>query len=153
MQSAARNSLEWFETVERYFSLDPIQLNYSMLTRSQRISHENLRERDKDWLESAERWFMTQAGVSENAPLRSPMFTPFALREMELKNRIVVSPMAQYKAEDGCPTDWHLTHYGERAKGGAGLVYTEMTCVSAEGRITWAVRGFIRQTMRRRGRG
>ena len=136
LQSAARNSLEWFETVERYFSLDPIQLNYSMLTRSQRISHENLRERDKDWLESAERWFMTQAGVSENAPLRSPMFTPFALREMELKNRIVVSPMAQYKAEDGCPTDWHLTHYGERAKGGAGLVYTEMTCVSAEGRIT-----------------
>jgi anthraniloyl-CoA monooxygenase len=136
LQSAARNSLEWFETVERYFSLDPIQLNYSMLTRSQRISHENLRERDKDWLESAERWFMTQAGVSENAPLRSPMFTPFALREMELKNRIVVSPMAQYKAENGCPTDWHLTHYGERAKGGAGLVYTEMTCVSAEGRIT-----------------
>ncbi len=136
LQSAAHNSLEWFETVERYFSLDPIQLNYSMLTRSQRISHENLRERDKDWLESAERWFMTQAGVSENAPLRSPMFTPFALREMELKNRIVVSPMAQYKAENGCPTDWHLTHYGERAKGGAGLVYTEMTCVSAEGRIT-----------------
>ncbi|MES0862612.1 bifunctional salicylyl-CoA 5-hydroxylase/oxidoreductase [Ruegeria sp. SCPT10] len=136
LQSAARNSLEWFETVERYFDLDPVQLNYSMLTRSQRISHENLRERDKDWLESAERWFMTRSGMPEDAPLRSPMFTPFKLREMTLKNRIVVSPMAQYKAVDGAPTDWHLAHYGERAKGGAGLVYTEMTCVSSEGRIT-----------------
>ena len=136
LQSAARNSLEWFETVERYLGLDPVQLNYSMLTRSQRISHENLRERDKDWLEGAERWFMTQSGCGENLPLRAPMFAPFKLREMELKNRIVVSPMAQYKAVNGSPTDWHLIHYGERAKGGAGLVYTEMTCVSSEGRIT-----------------
>ena len=136
LQSAARNSMEWFERVERYLDLDPVQLNYSMLTRSQRISHENLRERDKDWLESAERWFMDQAGAPEDAPLRAPMFAPFRLRDMDLKSRIVVSPMAQYKAEDGCPTDWHLVHYGERAKGGAGLVYTEMTCVSPEGRIT-----------------
>ncbi len=136
LQSAARNSLEWFETVERYLDLDPVQLNYAMLTRSQRISHENLRERDKAWLEGAERWFMNEAGVSEDAPLRPPMFTPFKLRDMLLKNRIVVSPMAQYKAGDGCPTTWHLIHYGERAKGGAGLVFTEMTCVSAEGRIT-----------------
>ncbi|MCZ4267361.1 bifunctional salicylyl-CoA 5-hydroxylase/oxidoreductase [Rhodobacteraceae bacterium R_SAG6] len=136
LQSAARNSMEWFERVERYLDLDPVQLNYSMLTRSQRISHENLRERDKDWLESAERWFMTQAGAPEDAPLRAPMFAPFRLRDMDLKSRIVVSPMAQYKAENGCPTDWHLVHYGERAKGGAGLVYTEMTCVSPEGRIT-----------------
>jgi len=136
LQSAARNSLEWFETVERYFDLDPVQLNYSMLTRSQRISHENLRERDKEWLEGAERWFQTQAGTPKDAPLRAPMFAPFKLRNMELKNRVVVSPMAQYKAEDGCPNDWHLSHYGERAKGGAGLIYTEMTCVSAEGRIT-----------------
>jgi anthraniloyl-CoA monooxygenase len=136
LQSAARNSMEWFETVERYLGLDPVQLNYSMLTRSQRISHENLRARDKAWLEGAERWFMTQAGVPEDTPLRAPMFTPFRLRDMTLKNRIVVSPMAQYMAEDGCPTDWHLVHYGERAKGGAGLVFTEMTCVSPEGRIT-----------------
>ena len=136
LQSAARNSMEWFERVERYLDLDPVQLNYSMLTRSQRISHENLRERDKDWLESAERWFMDQAGAPKDAPLRAPMFAPFRLRDMDLKSRIVVSPMAQYKAEDGCPTDWHLVHYGERAKGGAGLVYTEMTCVSPEGRIT-----------------
>jgi len=136
LQSAARNSLEWFEQVERYLDLDPVQLNYSLLTRSQRISHENLRERDREWLESAERWFMQSAGVSSDAELRSPMFTPFQLRDMALKNRIVVSPMAQYKAIDGCPTDWHLLHYGERAKGGASLVYTEMTCISAEGRIT-----------------
>ena len=136
LQSAARNSMEWFERVERYLGLDPVQLNYSMLTRSQRISHENLRTRDKAWLEDAERWFMQQAGVGKNTPLRSPMFTPIKLRELELKNRIVVSPMAQYKAKDGCPNEWHLVHYGERAKGGAGLIFTEMTCVSAEGRIT-----------------
>ncbi|EBA06846.1 hypothetical protein SSE37_00205 [Sagittula stellata E-37] len=136
LQSAARNSLEWFEEVERYLGLDPVQLNYSMLTRSQRISHENLRMRDPKWMESAERWFMTHAGMAEDAPVRAPMFVPFRLRDMELKNRVVVSPMAQYMAKDGCPNDWHLTHYGERAKGGAGLVYTEMTCVSATGRIT-----------------
>ncbi len=136
LQSAARNSLEWFEQVERYLDMDPVQFNYSLLTRSQRISHENLRLRDPKWLESAERWFMDQAGVAGSAPVRAPMFTPYKLRDMELQNRVVVSPMAQYKAVDGCPTDWHLIHYGERAKGGAGLVYTEMTCVSPEGRIT-----------------
>ncbi len=136
LQSAARNSVEWFEDVERYLDLDPVQLNYSMLTRSQRISHENLRTRDAKWLEGAEKWFMEQAGAGANGPVRAPMFAPFRLREMDLINRIVVSPMAQYKAVDGCPTDWHLIHYGERAKGGAALVYTEMTCVSPEGRIT-----------------
>ncbi len=136
LQSAARNSLEWFEEVERYLDQDPVQFNYNLLTRSQRISHENLRLRDPEWLESAERWFMDQAGLPADAPHRTPMFTPFRLREMELKNRVVVSPMAQYKAVEGCPSDWHFVHYAERAKGGAGLVYTEMTCVSPEGRIT-----------------
>ena len=136
LQSAARNSVEWFEDVERYLDLDPVQLNYSMLTRSQRISHENLRARDPGWLGGAEAWFMEQAGAGTNLPARAPMFAPFQLRDMALENRIVVSPMAQYKAVEGTPTDWHLIHYGERAKGGAGLVYTEMTCVSADGRIT-----------------
>jgi len=136
LQSAARNSLEWFEEVERYLDLDPVQFNYSLLTRSQRISHENLRLRDADWLKSAEKWFQDQAGAPADAPVRAPMFAPYKMRDMDLANRIVVSPMAQYKAVDGCPTDWHLIHYGERAKGGAGLVYTEMTCVSAKGRIT-----------------
>lgn len=133
LQSAARNSLEWFEEVERYLHLDPIQFTYSLLTRSQRIGHENLRLRDPDWVREAEDWFQAQAG---GQPGRAPIFAPFRLRDMALKNRIVVSPMAQYKAQDGCPTDWHLVHYGERAKGGAGLVFTEMTCVSPEGRIT-----------------
>ena len=138
LQSAARNSMEWFEDVERYLDLDPVQFNYALLTRSQRISHENLRLRDGEWLKGAEAWFQAQAGAEtgEGGPPRAPMFAPYTLRQMRLKNRIVVSPMAQYKAVDGCPGDWHLVHYGERAKGGAALVFTEMTCVSAEGRIT-----------------
>ncbi|WP_271898394.1 bifunctional salicylyl-CoA 5-hydroxylase/oxidoreductase [Candidatus Phyllobacterium onerii] len=135
LQSAARNSLEWFEDVERYFDLDPVQFNYSLLTRSQRISHENLRLRDRNWLANAEAWFQEKAGAGQGTH-RAPMFAPFQLRGMALKNRIVVSPMAQYKAIDGTPNDWHLVHYGERAKGGAGMVTIEMTCVSDEGRIT-----------------
>jgi anthraniloyl-CoA monooxygenase len=135
LQSAGRNSLEWFEEAERYLQLDPVQFNYSLLTRSQRISHENLRVRDKAWLEGAETWFQRRAGARTDSP-RRPMFAPFRLRDMTLKNRVVVSPMAQYKAVDGCPTDWHFVHYAERAKGGAGLVTIEMTCVSPEGRIT-----------------
>lgn len=133
LQSAARNSLEWFEEVERYLDMPPLQFAYSLLTRSQRISHENLRARDPEWLRRAEDWFQDQAG---GEPGRKPMFAPFRLRDMALRNRIVVSPMAQYKAVDGVPGDWHFAHYAERAKGGAGLVYTEMTCVSAVGRIT-----------------
>ena len=136
LQSAARNSVEWFEDVERYLDLDPIQLKYSLLTRSQRISHENLRERDPIWLNGAEKWFQSQNNFRSNKNIRAPMFAPLKLRELQLKNRVVVSPMAQYKAIDGCPNDWHLVHYGERAKGGAGLVYIEMTCVSPEARIT-----------------
>jgi anthraniloyl-CoA monooxygenase len=141
LQSAARNSLAWFEEVERYLHLDPVQFNYSLLTRSQRISHENLRLRDPEWLGNAEAWFQRQAGNTENVR-RAPMFAPFRLRDLRLENRVVVSPMAQYKAIDGCPTDWHFAHYAERAKGGAGLVYIEMTCVSPEGRITPGCTGF-----------
>ncbi|WP_127105753.1 bifunctional salicylyl-CoA 5-hydroxylase/oxidoreductase [Pararhodobacter zhoushanensis] len=133
LQSAARNSLEWFEEVERYLDMPAPQFAYSLLTRSQRISHENLRLRDPKWLRGAEDWFQEQAG---GQPGRAPMFAPYRLRDMTLANRVVVSPMAQYKAVDGCPTDWHFSHYAERAKGGAGLVYTEMTCVSPQGRIT-----------------
>lgn len=133
LQSAARNSLEWFEQVERYLHMHPTQFAYSLLTRSQRISHENLRLRDPEWLAGAEDWFQDQAGGRKG---RRPMFAPFRLRDMELKNRIVLSPMAQYKAKDGIPNDWHFVHYAERAKGGAALIYTEMTCVSPEGRIT-----------------
>ncbi|OHC58786.1 MAG: salicylyl-CoA 5-hydroxylase [Rhodobacterales bacterium RIFCSPHIGHO2_02_FULL_62_130] len=133
LQSAARNSLEWFEEVERYLDLPPQQFAYSLLTRSQRISHENLRLRDPAWLRETEDWFAAQYGGQAG---RAPMFAPFQLRGMALENRVVVSPMAQYRAIDGVPGDWHFVHYAERAKGGAGLVYTEMTCVSANGRIT-----------------
>jgi anthraniloyl-CoA monooxygenase len=143
LQSAARNSLEWFEDVERYLDLDPVQFTYSLLTRSQRISHENLRLRDAAWLGGAEEWFQAQAGARAGTH-RAPMFAPFRLRGMELNNRVVVSPMAQYKAIDGTPTDWHFVHYAERAKGGAGLVFIEMTCVSPEGRITPGCPGFYR---------
>lgn len=136
LQSAARNSIEWFEEVERYLHLDPVQFNYSLLTRSQRISHENLRARDGAWLAGAEKWFERQATGAEPKEAHRPMFVPLKVRGLELKNRVVVSPMAQYRAVDGTPTDWHLVHYAERAKGGAGLVFTEMTCVSPEGRIT-----------------
>jgi anthraniloyl-CoA monooxygenase len=136
LQSAARNSTEWFEDIERYFKLDPVQFNYSLLTRSQRISHENLRARDKAWMASAETWFEQSATNKKPDLPHAPMFTPFKLRGMELANRIVVSPMAQYRAVDGVPGDWHMVHYGERAKGGAGLVVTEMTCISPEARIT-----------------
>jgi anthraniloyl-CoA monooxygenase len=136
LQNSARNSTEWFETLDRYLHFEPIQFAYSLLTRSQRVSHENLRLRDKAWLEGVERWFQSQARgrtVNEPAP---PMFAPFRLRGLELANRVVVSPMATYSAEDGVPNDFHFVHYGARAQGGAGLLYTEMTCVSPDGRIT-----------------
>jgi anthraniloyl-CoA monooxygenase len=136
LQNSARNSTEWFETLDRYLHFEPIQFAYSLLTRSQRVSHENLRLRDKNWLEDVERWFQSRArGMPVNDPA-PPMFAPFRLRDMALENRIVVSPMDMYSAEEGTPSDFHLVHYGTRAQGGAGLVYTEMTCVSAPGRIT-----------------
>jgi len=134
LQNSARNSTEWFETLHRYLHFEPLQFAYSLLTRSQRISHENLRLRDRAWLETVERWFWEKAGVPGKSA--APMFAPFKLREMRLENRITVSPMAMYSAVDGVPNDFHLVHLGERALGGAGLVFTEMTCVSPEGRIS-----------------
>jgi anthraniloyl-CoA monooxygenase len=134
LQSAARNRMEWFENVARYATLDPPQFAYSLLTGSQRIGHENLRLRDPQFVAGFERWLADKSGAGATA--RPPMFLPLRLGDMELVNRVVVSPMAQYKAEDGVPGDWHLAHLGARALGGAGLVFTEMTCVSPEGRIT-----------------
>jgi anthraniloyl-CoA monooxygenase len=145
LQSAARNSMEWFEQVERYLHLHPVQFNYALLTRSQRISHENLRLRDANWVANAEIWFQQQAGIKQPSG-RSPMFTPYKLANLTLTNRLIVSPMAQYKADlDGMPNDWHLVHYGNLAKGGAALVYTEMTCVSDVGRITPVCPGLYSQ--------
>ena len=137
LQSAARNAMVWFENAPRYVeAFDSKQLNYSMLTRSQRVSHENLRLRDQQWLEGYEKHL---AGLALGKPVAAPippMFLPFELRGMRLENRVVVSPMSMYSAEEGLPSDWHLVHYGALAQGGAGLVYTEMTDVSADARIT-----------------
>ncbi|MBY0368971.1 MAG: FAD-dependent monooxygenase, partial [Burkholderiaceae bacterium] len=138
IQNAARNSTEWFENVERHARLAPEQFAYSLLTRSQRISHENLRLRDPRYVGDFERWLAAQSGVDAQLP---PMFTPFTLRGLTLKNRVVVSPMAQYRCDDGMPGDWHLAHLGARALGGAGLVFAEMTCVSPDARITPACPG------------
>ncbi len=136
LQNSARNSTEWFETFDRYLHFEPLQFAYSLLTRSQRISHENLRLRDREWLEGVERWFWKRATSGRSNKTAPPMFAPFRMREMEVENRITVSPMAMYSAVDGTPNDFHFVHYGERAIGGAGLVFTEMTCVSPEGRIS-----------------
>lgn len=133
IQNAARNSTEWFENVERHARLAPEQFAYSLLTRSQRISHENLRLRDPRYVGEFEAWLATRAGLDQPAP---PMFTPFTLRGVTVKNRVVVSPMAQYSCVDGRPAEHHLVHLGARAMGGAGLVFAEMTCVSPDARIT-----------------
>jgi len=138
IQNAARNSTEWFENVQRYAGLPPEQFVYSLLTRSQRISHENLRLRDPAWLEGCERAIAERAGMATEAGRRPPlpMLTPYQARGVRLPNRIVVSPMAMYSCTDGVPGDFHLVHLGARAMGGAGLVMVEMTCTSPDARIT-----------------
>ncbi len=137
-QRAAAVSLKWFEDTERYMGLHPRQFAFSLLTRSLRITHANLGTRDPAFTEATDRWFAAQAGVAvpEDAEPPPPMFTPFAVGGLTLHNRIVVSPMCQYSATEGLIDDWHLVHLGSRAIGGAGLVITEMTDVTAEGRIT-----------------
>ncbi len=152
IQNAARNSTEWFENVERYASLPPEQFAYSLLTRSQRISHENLRLRDAGYVERYEDWIAQRSGLPQRRADRRavpPMFTPFTLRGVTLKNRVVVSPMAQYScAGDGLPGDYHLVHLGARAMGGAGLVFTEMTCPSPDARITPGCPGLWNEAQR-----
>jgi anthraniloyl-CoA monooxygenase len=141
-QRAAQVSLEWFENTERYHGrLVPEQFAFSLLTRSLRVTHENLRVRDPKFVEAVDRSFAEHAATQTRLPVRTqppppPMFTPFRLREMVVPNRVVVSPMCQYSAEDGTPNDWHVVHLGSRAVGGAGLVIAEMTDVSREGRIS-----------------
>jgi anthraniloyl-CoA monooxygenase len=149
-QRAAKVSLMWFENVERYYGeLETIQFAFSLLTRSLRISHENLKLRDPAFIEKVERWFARQSANQSRiniatAPLPPPMFTPYRLRDMVLDNRVVVSPMCQYSAEDGTVDDWHLVHLGSRAIGGAGLVITEMTDISRDGRISPGCAGMYR---------
>ena len=138
IQNAARNSTEWFENVDRYSGLAAEQFFYSMMTRSQRISHENLRVRDADWLAGYEQW-LAKSDSGKSTP--APMLLPLKVRDVQLKNRVVVSPMATYSAVDGLVQDFHLVHLGARALGGAALVFVEMTSPCPEGRITPACPG------------
>jgi anthraniloyl-CoA monooxygenase len=150
IQNAARNSTEWFENVARYADLPPEQFAYSLLTRSQRISHENLRLRDKQYVEEYEDWIAERAGA-HRSPVQQPippMFTPFTMRGITLKNRVVVSPMAQYSCVDGLPADYHLVHLGARATGGAGMVVAEMTCPTPDARITPGCPGLWNEAQR-----
>jgi anthraniloyl-CoA monooxygenase len=138
LQRAARASRNWFEGADRYRGMAPEQFVFSMLTRSQRITYDNLRVRDPAYMAGVDAWYAgsphgNPRPVAADVP---PMFHPFRVRGMELANRIVVSPMDQYSAVAGLPNEWHLVHLGSRAVGGAGLVMTEMTCVSPEGRIS-----------------
>ncbi|MEI7055736.1 bifunctional salicylyl-CoA 5-hydroxylase/oxidoreductase [Nocardioides sp. CCNWLW239] len=132
-QRAAQASLEWFENIDMYADQEPAQLVFNLLTRSRRITFENLKERDAEFAARMQAEFARHQGGSEDAPA---MFQPVRIGELELKNRIMLSPMDMYSATDGVPDEFHLVHLGSKALGGAGLVMTEMTCVSPEGRIT-----------------
>ena len=152
LQRAAQASLQWFEDTERYMDLEPLQFAFTLLTRSLRVTHQNLKVRDPAFVAKVDQWFAEQAARQARVPVVAapaaagvapvpaspppPMFTPFRVRELVLANRVVVSPMSQYSAEDGTPNDWHLVHLGSRAVGGAGLEFAEMTDVSPEARIT-----------------
>jgi anthraniloyl-CoA monooxygenase len=134
LQSAARNRMTWFEDIERYVHMEPEQLAFSLLTSSQRVGHANQKLRDPKYVESVDTWFAQKCGLPAK-PI-PPMFTPFRLRGMLLTNRVVVSPMCTYSATNGLPDDFHFQHYTARGLGGAALVVTEMTCISADARIT-----------------
>ncbi len=140
VQRAAQVSLEWFENTERYMGLEPVQFAFTLLTRSLRITHENLQMRDPALMKTVDTWFHKKSAAALDlapAPVPPPpMFNPLRLRGMVLENRIAVSPMCMYSAKDGTVGDWHLVHLASRALGGAGLVIAEMTDVSRDGRIT-----------------
>ena len=137
-QHAADVSLAWFETLDEHWDVEPEKFAFQVMSRSKQITYENLRLRDAQFIASVELGFNTaqRANGYELADGTPPMFAPFRLRSMQLANRVVMSPMAQYSAVDGMPSDWHLVHYGSRGIGGAGLIYTEMTCPAPDARIT-----------------
>jgi len=143
LQRAAKASLQWFEGVHRYRFVEPDQFVFSMLTRSQRVTYDNLRLRDPSYMAFVDQWYAGSDHRSPeiNDPSVPPMFHRFKVRDLVLENRVVVSPMDQYSAVEGMPNEWHLVHLGSRAVGGAGLVMTEMTCVSREGRISLGCTG------------
>jgi anthraniloyl-CoA monooxygenase len=137
-QRAAQASLEWFENLQQYVDQEPLQFGFNIMTRSRRVTYDNLRTRDPKFVARLDAWYAEHVGSPVSAP---PMFQPYRLatpdgQGLDLVNRVVVSPMDQYVAVDGLPGDFHLVHLGGKALGGAGLVMTEMVCVSPEGRIT-----------------
>jgi len=137
-QRAAQASLEWFENLGQYTAQEPEQFAFNIMTRSRRVTHDNLRLRDPEFTERMDAWFAgyeKRRGIGRGDVV-PPMFQPFRLRELELANRVVVSAMDMYSSTDGMPSEFHLVHLGGKALGGAGLVMTEMVCVSADGRIT-----------------
>src|SRR6185312_15767759 len=139
-QHAADVSLVWFEHVDRFWDFDPVQFAFGVMTRSKAITYDNLNLRAPDFVAEVDRAFARYVhakgfDVDVERPV-APMFQPFRLRDMTLANRAVVSPMCMYSAKEGVPVDFHLVHYGSRAIGGAGLIFTEMTCVSRDARIT-----------------
>ncbi|MEK7315486.1 MAG: bifunctional salicylyl-CoA 5-hydroxylase/oxidoreductase [Candidatus Eisenbacteria bacterium] len=141
LQRAAEASLQWFEDTERYMDVEPLEFAFTLLTRSLRVTHENLKVRDPQLVARVDERVAARAALQSGVvvatgPAPPPLFTPFRLRDLVLENRVAVSPMCQYSATDGMPTDWHLVHLGSRAVGGAGLVFAEMTDVSSEGRIS-----------------
>jgi anthraniloyl-CoA monooxygenase len=136
LQKSAQTSREWFENIARYRNDPPLQFALSLMTRSKRVTHDNLRLRDPAFVAAIDRDFAARGGLGAAEPVPPPMFTPLVLRGLELQNRVVVSPMCQYSAQDGTPDDWHLVHLGSRALGGAALVMSEMTDVSALARIS-----------------
>ncbi|MDA9404157.1 bifunctional salicylyl-CoA 5-hydroxylase/oxidoreductase [Bradyrhizobium sp. CCBAU 45389] len=139
-QHAADVSLVWFEHVDRFWDFDPVQFAFGVMTRSKAITYDNLKLRAPDFVAEVEKSFAKQVRSSgfdvDTSKPTVPLFQPFRLREMEIANRAVMSPMCMYSAKEGVPTDFHLVHYGSRAIGGAGLIFTEMTCVSRDARIT-----------------
>jgi anthraniloyl-CoA monooxygenase len=132
-QRAAQASLEWFENIGLYAAQEPTQFCFNLLTRSRRITYDNLKTRDEEFASRVDAAFASSQGAVDVVPA---MFQPFRVGELELKNRVVVSAMDMYSAVDGVPGEFHLVHLGSKALGGAGLVMTEMVCVSPEGRIT-----------------
>jgi len=135
-QHAADVSLVWFEHVDRFWDMDPRQFAFGLMTRSKAITYENLKLRAPDFVAETDRMFAESVPGADLARPRPPLFQPLTLRGMTVANRAVVSPMCMYSAVEGMPTDWHVVHYGARAIGGAGLVYTEMVCVAPDARIT-----------------
>jgi anthraniloyl-CoA monooxygenase len=143
-QRAAQASLEWFENLGQYTHQEPLQFAFNILTRSRRVTYDNLRLRDPEFVRDVDAWFASYVEAQLRRPAQPgtpPMFQPFRLRGLELKNRVIVSAMDMYSASDGMPDDFHLVHIGSKALGGAALVMTEMVCVSATGRITLGCTG------------